>query len=82
MIEQKKGNKKMSKTYDIETIVTAEIDELHPNVELGDNFDLEKYKAIVRRDLLRTFPEEFRLKTNVKVQVFLHEKAENAPKSE
>ena len=73
---------KMSKTYDIETIVTAEIDELHPNVELGDNFDLETYKAIVKRDLLRAFPEEFLLKTDIKVQVFLHEKDENAPKSE
>ena len=72
----------MSKTYDIETIVTAEIDELHPNVELGDRFDLETYKAIVKRDLLRAFPEEFLLKTDIKVQVFLHEKDENAPKSE
>lgn len=72
----------MSKIYDVETIVTAEIDELHPNVDFGDRFDLETYKAIVKRDLLRNFPEEFRLKTDIKVQVFLHEKGENAPKGE
>lgn len=76
----------MSKIYDIETIVTAEISELHQDVELGDRFNLEEYKAIVARDLAQSillrFPEEHRLKTDVKVQVFLHEKDENAPKSE
>lgn len=41
----------MSKTYDIETIVTAEIDELQPDVEIGERFDLETYKAIVAQDL-------------------------------
>ena len=72
----------MSKTYDVETIVTAEIDELQPNVDLGERFDLETYKAIVTKDILRAFPEEFRLKTDIKVQVFLHEKDENPPKSD
>lgn len=76
----------MSKTYDIETIVTAEIDELQPNVEIGERFDFETYKAIVAQDLAQSillrFPDEFRLKTGIKVQVFLHEKDENAPKGE
>lgn len=76
----------MSKTYDIETIVTAEIAELQPEVELGERFDLETYKAIVAQDLAQSillrFPDEFRLKTDIKVQVFLHEKDENAPKGE
>ena len=72
----------MSKTYDVETIVTAEIAELQQNVELGKSFDIDTYKAIVTKDILRAFPEEFRLKTDIKVQVLLHEKDENAPKSE
>lgn len=72
----------MSKTYDVETIVTAEIDELQPDIELGERFDLDTYKAIVTKDVLRAFPEEFRLKTNVKVQVFLHEKNESTSKTE
>ena len=72
----------MSKTYDVETIVTAEIDELQPDIELGERFDLDTYKAIVTKDVLRAFPEEFRLKSNIKVQVFLHEKDGNALKNE
>ena len=76
----------MSKTYDVETIVTADIAELHQNVELGKNFDIDLYKTMTECDFLNSiklrFPEELRLKTDIKVQVLLHEKDENAPKGE